>query len=91
MINADLEVFITPVEVSATTASNANRSTEELCLVKVYGSSYDETVVSYWEPRTTTKSPGICGLQILPLEVHDQTFNQCGEVVHLLDKAMVYW
>jgi hypothetical protein len=56
MINADLQVFITPVEVSATTASNANRSTEELCLVNVYGSSYDETVVSYWEPRTTTKS-----------------------------------
>jgi hypothetical protein len=40
----------------ATTASNANRSTEELCIVKVYGSSYDEIVVSCWEPRTTTKS-----------------------------------
>jgi uncharacterized protein YegL len=56
MINANLEIFITPVEVSATTALNANRSTEELCLVKVYGSSYDDTVVSYWEPRTTMKS-----------------------------------
>jgi uncharacterized protein YegL len=56
MINVNHEVFVMPIEATATTASNADQSTEELCLVKVYGDAYDETVVSYWEPRTTTKS-----------------------------------
>jgi glucan biosynthesis protein len=39
-----------------TTSSTSDRVTEKLCLVKVYGSAYDDTIVSYWEPKTTTKS-----------------------------------
>ena len=54
VINTDHAVFIMPLET--TTSSNTNTGTEELCLVKVYGDSYAQPDLSYWEPKHTTKS-----------------------------------
>ncbi|CAN9388920.1 unnamed protein product [Alternaria sp. RS040] len=53
MINAAYEVFITPLEP---TASSTNNGLEELCLIKVYRNHYQDSVVSYWTPKQTTKS-----------------------------------
>lgn len=54
-IDGTCDVFIVPSQ-SSKTSEGANGETEELCLVKVYGASYDRPVISYWEPRNTTKS-----------------------------------
>jgi hypothetical protein len=55
-LHPDHTVFITP------TGSNAARSrlhgTAELCLVKVFDSSFRNTVVSYWEPKNSARSIG---------------------------------
>jgi hypothetical protein len=54
MINAAYEVFIMPLEP---TTSNKSSDIEELCLIKVYrDSDYQNSVVSYWVPKQTTKS-----------------------------------
>ncbi|KAF7673903.1 hypothetical protein GT037_007669 [Alternaria burnsii] len=53
MINAAYEVFITALE---STASSTNNGLEELCLIKVYRNHYQDSVVSYWTPKQTTKS-----------------------------------
>ncbi|KAI5374009.1 hypothetical protein J4E82_007283 [Alternaria postmessia] len=53
MINAAYEVFITPLEP---TASSTSSGLEELCLIKVYHNYYQDSVVSYWTPKQTTKS-----------------------------------
>ncbi|KAF2789615.1 hypothetical protein K505DRAFT_341133 [Melanomma pulvis-pyrius CBS 109.77] len=50
------DVFITPL--GSATATSSSNETEDLCLVKIYCNS-DWSVlptVSYWEPKTTTKS-----------------------------------
>ena len=57
VINANHEVFITPLGSAATSESKPNQATEELCLIMTYGhSSYSDPVVCYWEPKRTTKS-----------------------------------
>jgi len=48
------DILITQLGTETATSSTSH---EELCLVKVY-SGYDEPVISYWQPRATTKSLG---------------------------------
>ncbi|KAF2026042.1 hypothetical protein EK21DRAFT_116149 [Setomelanomma holmii] len=53
-INPDHTIFITPVD--AKTKSTPTSGNEELCLVKVYDRSFYHIVVSFWEPKNTTRS-----------------------------------
>ena len=54
VINANHEVFITPID--STRNPSTATGTEDLSLVKVYDEYTEETVISYWVPRNTNKT-----------------------------------
>ncbi|KAF2463700.1 uncharacterized protein BDR25DRAFT_245013 [Lindgomyces ingoldianus] len=53
-ISSNHDVFIKPEDSSAAIAMSGQA--EDLCLVKVYCGGYENNVVSYWEPKSTTKT-----------------------------------
>jgi hypothetical protein len=55
-ITTDHPVFITPSDTKTTT--DGKNDIEDMCLVKVYDNYYEQTIVSFWEPKTTTRSIG---------------------------------
>ena len=54
-LSSNHDVFITPLNSAAAPSSS---ETEDLCLVKVYSESNENPVISYWEPKATTKTLG---------------------------------
>ncbi|KAH5067630.1 peptidylprolyl isomerase [Parastagonospora nodorum] len=55
-VNPERTVFITPVDSETPNAVSSDM--QEICLVKIYDSTFSQPVVSYWEPRSTTRSLG---------------------------------
>jgi hypothetical protein len=55
-ITTDHPVFITPSDTKTTT--DGKNDIEDMCLVKVYDNYFEQTIVSFWEPKTTTRSIG---------------------------------
>ncbi|KAF2824079.1 hypothetical protein CC86DRAFT_421855 [Ophiobolus disseminans] len=56
LLNQDHTVFVTPLGGKAT--SIGSHGAEELCLVKVFDKTFDQIVVSFWEPKNSTRSVG---------------------------------
>lgn len=81
VINESHTVFITPVGL---TTSSTNLGKEDICLVKVYGASHKDTVVSYWEKQTTTKS-----LASAVFKYYRQKFMVNSS--HVVEKPFVFW
>jgi len=55
-VSPDHTVFITPE--ASKTMSRGSYGTEELCLVKVFDRTFHKIVVSFWEPKMSTRSVG---------------------------------
>lgn len=53
-LNHEHTAFIAPADPETSNAVSSNM--QEICVVKVYDSTFSHVVVSYWEPRNTTRS-----------------------------------
>ncbi|KAE8873449.1 hypothetical protein PTNB73_00081 [Pyrenophora teres f. teres] len=80
VINPDHEIFINPV--CSTVAVSAVY--QEWCLVKVYACAYAQPVVSYWEPKATTKT-----MQSIVFKYYRQKFATMSSTS--LQASLVFW
>ncbi|KAL6704640.1 hypothetical protein ACN47E_008037 [Coniothyrium glycines] len=83
-IDTSHAVFITPLDPMPKVSTDGQAAPQELCLVKVYRDSDDTPVVSYWEPKNTTKT-----LASAIFRYYRQKFEKCSWAS--FEDSLVLW